>query len=997
MLILLCFSFLSLSAQGFPPEEDFEDLLIKADLTADKRLADFLTDYKVESPWGGTYYEGPTELDISGEITRADLDVIFMLKTIKKIDAEHASFMDNTVPNYAFCVDAGLYEIGITTLEEIILPVSVEVVDSKAFTSCERLSKVNFAQLKSLRKISMNAFDKCALTSIYIPGKCTEIAENAFAFNLNLKEVIVDPANVRYEAESNALYNKSAKALILYPKMADNKSLIVKAGTDSIIASCFMGHEILEMVSLPNSLTRIGRAAFEDTKKLKSVSIPGSVKVLDALFSASAIESVELGEGIEVIGGSLFTRCNNLKSIVLPKSVKEIGFMAFAECQNLSDVNFQNLSALNMIDSRAFYGCKLLENVDLSNSINLTAITNSSFKDCRSLHTLMLPDGLKVIEAEAFMNCELLDLKKYPSSLTHIGNYAFGNNRSLTTISIGDHVVELGNGVFGNCRNVTDLSVSENNSSYILFENMIMSMDGSSVVYVSPYTSIEELDLSEMKELCDYVLAGNKSIKRVFLGSGLTSIGNGAFEDMAQLETINLSHCSDLTYIGSSSFKGAINLRSVSFPKDDASKFLEIGESAFEGCRLLEEVTLPAQAGSAGLYLFKDCLKLRKADLSKSKITSIPDAFINCESLSVVLLNNKISRFSENAFKNCKALETLEIPASISYNLNAMPFAGSGVKSFTVSADSKAYSALDGAVYSKDGSQLVICPPTTTGVYTVREGVKKIGEKAFSGNDQINKVILPNSLLAPGYQNIVESFHQMHGLNGFEAAENHPNVKIIDGAIYCNQGKILYSYPAGKPDTHITLAPSLETIDRAAFNDNKIVEEIIFPDKLTRINMSFVNLKSLRKIELPASIRYLSTSFDGSANLSEVICHAATPPSIDHYTFRGANINGVYVPEGSVDAYMVDKDWNQFNILPIVPTSVDVITDSQIKIVCNAGNIRIISESAVQEVKAYNMNGQLIKFSTDAAFKLNQPLNSLVILSVLMENGKTVNEKIIIR
>lgn len=981
----------------FPPEEEFPDLLVKADLTAEKRLSDFLTDYLVESMWGGSYYEGPTELDISGEITRADLDVIFQIKTIRKIDAEHASFMDNTVPSYAFCIDAGMYQIGITTLEEVILPVNIKAIDPMSFTGCERLSKVNFEQLNSLSRIGMNAFDKCGFVSIYIPEKCTDMAESAFSYCVNMEQIGVDPKNTKYEAENNALYNKIAKALILYPKMSKATSLVVKAGTDSIIAACFTGNESLEQITLPNTLTKLGRGAFEQMTKLKSIRIPGSVKEIEALFSGSAIENVELGEGVEILGGALFNRCKNLQAITLPKSIKEIGFMAFADCDNLASVNFQDLSSLNLIDDRAFYNCKSLKSVDLSKATALKTIGVSAFKDCASIHTLMLPDGLKSIAYEAFMNCEMLDLKQYPSALTYIGNYAFGNNRSLTTIAIGEYVNFLGNGVFSNCRSVTDLRVNENNVDYVLYENMIMTSDGSAVVYASPETSIEELDLSEMKELGDYVLAGNKSIKRIILGYGLTSIGQGAFEDMTQLESINLSYCTDLSRIGPDAFKGAVKLKSVTFPKDDQSKYLEIGQSAFEGCSLLQEVSLPAQTMSLGVSVFKDCSSLTTVDLSKTNIYAITDAFMNCESLSKLSLNTKINRLGDNTFKNCKSLQSFDIPANVSYNLNAMPFAGSGIKTFTVAATNRAYKAIDGAVYSKDGSQLVICPPTVTGTYTVLEGVKKIAAKSFSGNEKISRVVLPKSLLAPGYQNIEESFHEMHGLTAFEAAEDHSTLKIVDGAIYCNQGKTLFAYPAGKPEAKITLASTTEAIGRAAFNGNKKIEEIVFPDQLARINMSFVNATGLRKIELPASIKSFSSSFDGAVNLSEVICNAVTPPSIDTYTFRNAQVNTVYVPAQSVDAYKADKYWSAYNVLPINPTSVEINKDADLTVTCKDGYVQISSEMQVSEVKAYNLNGQLIKTSVTPNFKLNMSANNLIVISILLENGETVNRKMIVR
>lgn len=997
LIVLLCCSILSLKAQMFPPEGEFEPLLIKADLTPEKRLADFLTEYIVEDWWGDSFYEGPTELDISGLITREDLDVIYKIQTIQKIDAEHASFIDNTVPKYAFCMDGGMFQEGIRSLIEVVLPTNIEVIEAQSFTNCIQLNKINLNQLTSLRKIGANAFDNSNLTSIYIPEKCIDLAETTFLYCMNIESIVVDTKNAKYESESGALYDKQAKALILYPKKSRNKSLIVKAGTDSIIATCFSENEFLENVDLPNSLTKLGRNAFQGTTKLKSIVIPGSIKKLDATFFSSSIESVQLSEGLEVIGESSFYKCSNLRSMILPKTINKIGFLAFGECINLKSVNFEELVSLAFIDDRAFLNCVGLSQVDLSQSSQLSSIGRISFKNCSSIHTLKLPENLTKIANEAFINCELLDLKKYPSSLTYIGDHAFANNSSLTTIEIGELVTYLGNGAFSNCRNVSDLSVSENNTEYVLYENMIMKSDGSAVLYASPNTSLDELDLSEMQELGDYVLAGNKSIKRVILGYNLTSVGVGAFADMPQLEAIDFSHCAQLTKIGANGFKGAVSLKSVLLPKDDASKKLEIGESAFEGCENLKNITFPAQTSSLGMYVFRNCTNLTAVDISKTKVTAIADLFINCVQLSDFKINNKVFRIGENSFNNCKSLTSFEIPNSMTYGLTAAPFAGSGINTFIVEPTHVSYKAINGEVYSKDGSQLIVCPPAKTGVYKVMDGVTRIGAKSFSGNEKITKVVLPASLLKPEYQNIEGSFHEMHGLEAFETIDNHPSIKIIDGAIYCTEGKILYSYPAGKSDPKITLAASTETIVDKAFSSNKKIEEIDFPNKLTEINISFEDAIGLRKIVLPASIKSIRGSFEGAENLTEVICNAINPPGMDLFTFRNTKVNTIYVPGESVEKYKADEEWSAFTILPFDATSIEKNEATDLHITCKDGFVHIVSEIPVTEVKVYNLNGQLIKLSNSPDFNLKISKNSLIVLSVLLENGNTVNRKLIVR
>lgn len=69
-----------------------------------------------------------------------------------------------------------------------------------------------------------------------------------------------------------------------------------------------------------------------------------------------------------------------------------------------------------------------------------------------------------------------------------------------------------------------------------------------------------------------------------------------------------------------------------------------IGDSAFEGCKALEEIVLPA-----GLKSIGKC------------------AFWGCESLGQIVLPAGLKSIGRNVFRNCKKLREIVIPASVEY------------------------------------------------------------------------------------------------------------------------------------------------------------------------------------------------------------------------------------------------------------------------------------------------------------------------------------------
>ncbi|WP_034101023.1 leucine-rich repeat domain-containing protein [Flavobacterium psychrophilum] len=119
----------------------------------------------------------------------------------------------------------------------------------------------------------------------------------------------------------------------------------------------------LTSVTIPNSVTAIGKFAFYSCERLISISIPNSVT------------SIEEGT---------FSFCTGLISITIPNSVTVIGKKAFSECLGLTSVTFPN--ALTTIGSHCFYFCTSLTSVTIPNSV--TDIGVGAFYDCTSLSTV---------------------------------------------------------------------------------------------------------------------------------------------------------------------------------------------------------------------------------------------------------------------------------------------------------------------------------------------------------------------------------------------------------------------------------------------------------------------------------------------------------------------------------------------------------------------------------------------------------------------------------
>ena len=206
----------------------------------------------------------------------------------------------------------------------------------------------------------------------------------------------------------------------------------------SIKDAVFRGCSKLTDITIPESVTYIGKEAFSFTPWLKARQAENPLVIVNHIVvdGRTCTGDVVIPDGVTDIANYAFssdfglvTACSTqMTSVTIPDSVTRIG-------------------------SSAFSGCKGLRRVKLSK--NITAIEVAAFYQCDSLPEIVLPEGLTTIRSNAFSSCTRLTGLRLPDSLTKMENWAFASCANLTRITIPDSVTSMGQSIFSECDGLT--------------------------------------------------------------------------------------------------------------------------------------------------------------------------------------------------------------------------------------------------------------------------------------------------------------------------------------------------------------------------------------------------------------------------------------------------------------------------------------------------------------------------------------------------------------
>ena len=140
------------------------------------------------------------------------------------------------------------------------------------------------------------------------------------------------------------------------------------------------------------------------------------------------------------------------------------------------------------------------------------------------------------------------------------------------------------------------------------------------------------------------------SIRLLRLGSGVTTVGNHAFERCYFLSQVLLPD--SLERIGIYAFRACYDLTAIDLPWS----LRELGLCAF-GFSGLREITIPAQVTELSGYIFENCADLTRVVLPEGLETIGYYTFTGCTALTDINIPATVTWFGEGAFSDCTALQ----------------------------------------------------------------------------------------------------------------------------------------------------------------------------------------------------------------------------------------------------------------------------------------------------------------------------------------------------
>ena len=756
--------------------------------------------------------------------------------------------------------------------------------------------------------IDSGAFESCSkLTKVIIPNTVRSIDSSAFANCKNLTDVVMNN------------------------------------GLEEISNSAFRGCISLRNINIPNSVVSIGYSAFSNCLNLTNIVIPSSVnKIYSGAFSGCvSLTSVEIPYSVTDIEAGAFSGCKNLTIYGVKNSSAE----NYANSNNIPFVDINNIEIQDISFEKSSTAIVKGDSKILTTIITPSKATNKNITwttSDNSIATVLNGKVTAISTGTATITAKTSNGKTATCNITVVDSPVYANEITLNTNSLN-----IANGTYEILKaTVTPINSTDDNITWTSSDRNIVSVSNGKITAISAGTATitasinngktasctvtifnptiatttealtQDFEIQEKNEFI-HILKYRDNLKKVTIQSGMV-VESGAFSNCPNLETVVFEgtvgkvrsgafvNCPKLKNVilkkafvnCNDSFVNCPNLTNIQgFPTDnykviddviykknslddgsyfwslllcpvgkkgvftipDDTQITSIDDRAFDSCSMLEEIKIGNNIKKIGDYAFRDCTNLKTINIPES-ITNIGNyIFLNCTELKNVNFQKSLSAIGKYWFQNCVNLSDITLPASTNR------IAEGAFKGCTKIENI----AIPNKVAKIEKYAFEDC--TSLKNIKIPDGVTSIAEWTFHNCTALEEIDIPNSVT-------------FLGGSAFNGCENLKKIAISDNLTSVN-GSMFYGC---KSLQEVVLSNKLSAVGQYTFYNCSNIEVITIPNKVTNIyRYAFANCQNLKKIYIPPCVSNIDkTAFE---NCPDVVIYGKA----DSYAQKFAGNNNI--------------------------------------------------------------------------------------------------------
>ena len=808
---------------------------IQIDFDNDKRVREvFFDNDKNDSRSTEENLKSVKEYNSKGNTTLQQYDTLRLLYTVKY-------------------KDGSLYKA--TAIDQVFLDISKDSIEWKDRYGNNFTAKLKITPITKLTSDIISYIaggNKSTLTEFEIASNITTIDANTFDGCSNLMSIAI-PNNVN-SIGSSAF--RSCDRLTIYC-YADNKP--------SNWASSWNSDRSVYWGSIGGYVAQNGITYFISKDESVSMTVPKTIT--GKVVIPSAVNLKDKQYFITTIGNDIFADCVNITSIELSSSITDIAVNAFVSCSKLESIKVDANNTRYASQDGILYNKSKTDFICIPKAIKgaisipngIDTISNSLFKDRKDITSIELLDSVKIIEDNAFYNCS-----------------------GLTSINIPGDIMSIGENTFYGCDNLTTATIPTVALEYISKSKLqsIVINGGNSIGERAFYScsNLTSIALSSVTDIGEQAFYNCDHLTRIDIPSIVTSIGRDAFNGCSNLMGVYVTgiaswcaiefgnaQANPLTFAQKLYLNGEL-VKNLEIPNTVES----IGDYAFNGCSGLTEIKLPNNLTSIGISAFSGC-----DNIVIATIPTIAIGVITKSKLRAVVINGG-SMINNGSFTDCNNLVSIEISSGVT-SIGSAAFSGcSNLGSIQVDINNKNFASIDGILYNKKKTEIIVIPKAIKGVIAIPNGVESISSNAFGDCKGITKIEVPGSITSIGE-------------DAFIGCENLIGVNIIDVSKWCGiEFKNVNSNP-------LTFAHNL-------YLNDELISELFIPNGVTKISdYAFNDCNGITSIDIPSDIASIGKdTFTGCNNIITATLPTTVLSSISKNKLQRVVLNGgEEIPSGA--------------------------------------------------------------------------------------------------